>query len=65
MMRKGYQNHGKRWIVATGGLGIVFIIVGAILPYTGTEPSPERGVIPATSVMAEPAEIQAESAPPG
>ena len=33
MMRKGYQKHKRRWVVATGSVGIAFIIVGSILPY--------------------------------
>ncbi len=34
MMRKGYQKHRKKWTVVAGCLGVLFIIVGAILPYT-------------------------------
>lgn len=33
MMRKGYKKHAKKWVVAVGSLGIIFIIVGSILPY--------------------------------
>lgn len=33
MMRKGYQKYAKKWVVAVGCMGIVFIVVGAILPY--------------------------------
>ena len=33
MMRKGYQKHKRMWVVATGSVGIAFIIVGSILPY--------------------------------
>lgn len=34
MMRKGYKRHGKKWIVITGWAGILFIVIGAILPYS-------------------------------
>jgi len=34
MMRKGYRKHGRKWTVVAGVLGVLFIIVGAILPYT-------------------------------
>lgn len=40
MMRKGYQKHAKKWIVATGSIGICFIVVGAILPYVESDSSP-------------------------
>lgn len=33
MMKKGYQRHGKKWIVTLGSIGILFIVIGAILPY--------------------------------
>lgn len=33
MMRKGYKKHGRKWVVLMGSVGIVFIIIGAILPY--------------------------------
>ena len=34
MLIKGYRKHRKKWLVGVGILGILFIIVGAILPYT-------------------------------
>ena len=34
MMIKGYRKHGKKWVVGLGSLGILFIIIGSILPYT-------------------------------
>jgi len=33
MMRKGYNKHGRKWVIIAGVAGISFIIVGAILPY--------------------------------
>ncbi len=31
-IRKGYQTHRKRWIVAVASIGILLILVGALLP---------------------------------
>ncbi len=39
MMRKGFREHGKKWVLALGSLGVLFIIVGAILPYTEATPT--------------------------
>ncbi len=36
MMAKGYQKHGRKWILFTGTFGIFFVLVGAILPYLET-----------------------------
>ncbi|MGJ8656252.1 MAG: MerC domain-containing protein [Akkermansiaceae bacterium] len=50
MMKKGYQKHGKKWIVAIGSLGILFVIVGAILPYVEIPPTSNQATIaPATT----------------
>lgn len=38
MLTTGYRRHRRRAIIATGVLGIVFVIVGAILPYVETSP---------------------------
>lgn len=32
-LRKGFRAHGRRWVVALGGLGIALVLVGAFLPY--------------------------------
>ena len=34
MLVKGYRKHRKKWVVGVGSLAILFIIIGAILPYT-------------------------------
>jgi len=39
MMRKGYQKTHKKKILYIGSLGILFIIVGAILPYVEASPA--------------------------
>jgi hypothetical protein len=36
-IRKGFKTHGKRWIVGSAGLGILFVLVGAALPAFGSE----------------------------
>lgn len=46
MMLKGFREHGKKWILGIGILGVLFIIVGAILPYS------ELGTAPAVSSSA-------------
>jgi glucose uptake protein GlcU len=33
MMLKGYRKHARKWILVTGCVGIVLIVIGAILPY--------------------------------
>lgn len=38
MLRKGFKEHAKKWILVTGVLGILLIIIGAILPYTESNP---------------------------
>lgn len=40
MMSSGYRRHRRRWIVAVGSLGIIFVIAGAIVPYVVTAPQP-------------------------
>lgn len=32
-LRKGFQSHGLRWVVALGGSGILLVVLGAALPY--------------------------------
>lgn len=39
MLTSGYRRHRKKWIIVTGCLGIVFVIIGAILPYVETKPA--------------------------
>ena len=39
MMLKGFRKHGKKWVLAVGSLGVLFIIVGAILPYVEASPA--------------------------
>jgi len=48
MLVKGYRKHRKKWVVGVGSLGILFIIVGAILPYTeaGTSGSANLSAVP-------------------
>ncbi len=35
MIRKGYRNHGRKWILPVGAIGIILVLVGAALPYAG------------------------------
>lgn len=44
MMRSSYRKHGRKWIVAAGSLGIVFILSGAAAPYLEASP-----VVPAAA----------------
>lgn len=39
MMVKGYRQHSKKWVLAVGGLGVLFILAGAALPYMEAEPA--------------------------
>ncbi|MDF1753311.1 MAG: MerC domain-containing protein [Verrucomicrobiales bacterium] len=48
MFTSGYRRHKRKWIVATGTLGVLLIIVGAILPYTEA-PAKEAAVAAETS----------------
>lgn len=43
MLTSGYRRHRKKWIIVTGCLGIVFVIIGAILPYVEPRPAPADG----------------------
>ena len=49
MIRKGYQKHGRKWVVMAGSLGIVLIVVGAILPYVEFSPNNSSAVLAASS----------------
>lgn len=33
MISKGYQRHRRKWIIAIGVFGILFVLVGAVTPY--------------------------------
>tara|TARA_B110000908_G_C10231567_1_gene440886 strand:+ start:400 stop:807 length:408 start_codon:yes stop_codon:yes gene_type:complete len=52
MMLKGYRKHARKWIVVTGCVGIVLVVIGAILPYvksgelSSKSADAERAVIP-------------------
>lgn len=35
-LRSGLRSHGRRWVAVLGGLGIVLVLVGAVLPYLTT-----------------------------
>lgn len=37
-LRNGYRTHGKTWVAVLAVAGIVFILLGAILPYLDTTP---------------------------
>ncbi len=39
-LRTGLRTHGRRWVAGLGGVGIVLVLVGAVLPYLTT---PEAG----------------------
>jgi len=32
-LRRGYREHGSRWIVAAGGLGMLLVLLGALWPF--------------------------------
>ncbi len=48
MVLRGFRVHRKRWIVATGLLGMALIIVGAIIPYL-----PDAGISAAENSKVE------------
>ncbi|MCK5944079.1 MAG: MerC domain-containing protein [Planctomycetes bacterium] len=37
-LRRGFRDHGRRWVVAVGGAGIALVLVGAVLPYLAGSP---------------------------
>jgi hypothetical protein len=41
MMLTSYKKHAKKKVIYVGSIGIALIIVGAILPYVETSPTPE------------------------
>lgn len=32
-LRNGFRTHGRKWVVALGTFGILFVLAGAVLPY--------------------------------
>lgn len=40
MMTAGYRRHRRKWIIATGALGIALVVAGAIVPYLEKTPAP-------------------------
>ena len=38
MLTSGYRRHRRKWIIATGSLGILLVVIGSILPYIETSP---------------------------
>lgn len=52
MLSMGYRRHRRTWVLATGGTGILLVIVGAILPYL-TEPPAEVQASDASSQESE------------
>lgn len=51
----GYKKHARQWIVVTGFVGIILIIIGSILPYTDAKASSsmdtvDEGVVTTASV---------------
>ena len=51
MMTKGFRKHRRKWILLSGSLGIVFVLVGAVLPYL--EASEQSGAGESASVAME------------
>ena len=43
-IRKGFKKHGKRWIVVSAGIGILFVLVGAALPAFGNDSMDGLGI---------------------
>jgi len=54
MLVKGYRKHRKKWVVGVGSLGILFIIVGAILPYTEIGTSGESANLSTANLAPDP-----------
>ncbi len=50
MMTRGFQKHRRKWILLSGSLGIVFVLVGAVLPYLET---PKQSVALTETPVAE------------
>lgn len=57
MILKGFREHGKKWVLGIGGLGVLFIIVGAILPYVelGAAPVASPSDVAQKEMITEPA----------
>lgn len=53
MMFKGYKKHARKWVVITGSLGVVLIIIGAILPYVETNSAGKQAPSQSESGMSE------------
>ena len=68
MMRKGYQKHARKWILAVGSVGIVFIVAGAILPYVelGNVGAPSaQSNVAVTTLSESEMDVVEEGASPG
>ncbi len=50
MMTKGFQKHRRKWILLSGSLGIVLVLVGAVLPYLET---PKQSIVPLENSVSE------------
>ena len=58
MVRSSFKKHGRKWVVAAGSLGILFILSGAAAPYL-EEPPPESTAAAATAAVKEETEATA------
>ena len=56
MMRSSYNKYRRKWIVAAGSLGIVFILTGAAAPYV------EQAAVPGVSTEGEDAGVSGSAA---
>jgi len=45
MMSTGYRRHRRRWILATGTAGVLFVVVGAAVPYLEKNPAPAEAEV--------------------
>lgn len=64
MMKKGIQQHGKKWILGVGSFGIICIIIGSILPYLEVGKAPESLSQAQTSTPTDPVTEQAPNPAP-
>ena len=67
MVARGFRIHRKHWVMASGATGILLILAGAALPYTGMAKSGEAegNAPPAPATVAAAEEANSESAGQG
>jgi hypothetical protein len=53
MLARGYRRHGRAWIPVTGGLGILFVVGGAMIPFSAVGKEGEGLVYTPAGAQAE------------